>query len=237
MLLERAAGVGATAEQPMIDATAANSSFTTVLSNTRSEEWPWGLAGHNVRLVNGAISVYKNHRLHITAADPNVYNINTPVDSEIPALFSQFDAFGYIGGLPGWLLTTSASGTTMTQGTAAGPPGFLAVQIHLHATGQAQVTSTNDLALGVRPGELYWISCWAQINTGSSGQIGAVFQNTSGLDSFVSIADQVGIGLGVWTFVEGPVVVPASASFMQIGGQMTAAGDLFITDIRVRRAS
>jgi hypothetical protein len=238
MDLIREQGVGATAEQPMITVNpTGNSAFRVVLSDTRSEEWPWGLAGSNVRLVEGGITVYKNHQLHITATDPNVYNLNTPVDSELPPFSAQFDQFGYSGQLPGWQLITSASGSTMSQGTAAGPPGFLPVQIHLHATGQAQAVVANTLFLSVRPGELYWVSAWAQINTGASGSIGALFENTGGLDSFVNVADQVGIGLGVWTFVEGPVIVPAEASFMGVGGQMTAAGDLFITDIRVRRAS
>ena len=238
MTLLRELGVGATAEQPMINASAANPSFTTILSNTRSEEWPWGLASHNVRLVTGGISVYKNHRLHITGTDPNIYNINTPVDSLIAD--SIFDRFGYTSGLTGWNLATSASGTTMTQDTSlAGPPGFNANSIHLHSTGGAIASSAGGAAVQVRPGETYWVSGWAQIAAGASGNTQVGVDLMGGTPSFIPIADATSIGSGVWTFVEGPVAVPPGNgnAFMAIGMQCTGTADMFVTDLRVRRAS
>jgi hypothetical protein len=235
-IFRRETGVGANSTQPMISVSASSPTFNVVLCDTRSEEWAWGLtnAFGPVRLIEGGTAVYKNHRLHITANDPNVYNLNTPIDSILPGT-TGFDSYGYFSTLPGWFLATSANGTTLTQGTAAGPPGFNPSQVHLHATGQAMATS--NTAIEVRPGELYWMSAWAQIASGTTGQVGVNIGTTTSGIAFVPIADQTAIGLGVWTFVEGPIVVPAQGSLMEIGGQMTAPGDLLLTDVRVRRAS
>jgi hypothetical protein len=238
MTFKREANVGATSTQPMIDgrALANGSLFTVILDNTSSFEWAWGLTNvfGPVRLVEGCNSVYKNHRMNITANDPNVYNLNTPIDSIMPGT-TAFDSYGYFSTLPGWFLGTTANGTTLTQGTQPGPPGFNPSEVMLTATGQAKATS--NAAIEVRPGELYWMSAWAQISSGTTGEIGANFGTTTNNIAFVPIADQSSIGLGVWTFVEGPLLVPPQGSLMEIGGQMTAAGTLLMTDVRVRRAS
>lgn len=237
MLLEREEGAGATDMQAMINATAANASFTTVLSNTRSEEWPWSLVGNNIRLVVGGVSVYKNHRLHITATDPNIYNLNTPVDSMLTD--NIFDRLAYTAGLTGWELATSASGTTMSQAGLPGPPGYNPFEVHLHATGQAIASSSGGAAVQVRPGELYWISAWVQISSGATGNTQFGVDLFGGTPSFIPVADATSIGAGVWTFVEGPVAVPSgnSNTFMSIGLQCTGTADMFVTDVRVRRAS
>jgi hypothetical protein len=243
MKLEREANTGATAANPMIDgrALANGSVFTVILDNTTSEEWPWALVSGNVRLVEGCAVQYKNHRMNITGADPNFYNLDTPIDSILYGTSNNasggvIDTFGYVTPANGgWSLATSASGTTLTQSTVAGPPGFVNSQLHLHATGLA--TATLNANILVRPGELYWMSCWANITSGASAQIGANFANSSGLVSFVPIADAVGIGANNWTFVEGPIVVPAQATFMTIGARITVSGDLLFTDIRIRRAN
>jgi hypothetical protein len=244
MNFKRETAVGATSDQPMIDgrALANGSLFTVVLDDTSSFEWAWGLASRDVRLVEGCNAVYKNHRLNITQADANVYNIVTPVDSLIPAGsvagVPGFDAFGYAGEPleEGWVLIESVANTaTLTQGTNPGPPGFVASQVHLHTTAQASAVSNTGYQCF--PGELFWFSCWAQILSGSAGQVGAQFSNTSGPLAFTPVAGPAAIGTGVWTFIEGPVVAPPLATFIAIGGNITSSGDLLMTDLRIRRAN
>jgi hypothetical protein len=238
-LLQREAGAGAFGGVAMINATAAASTFTTILSNTSSKEWPWTLTGGTIRLVTGGISRYKNHRMNITSTDPNTYTLNTPIDSMLPD--GTLDRLGYTTGLTGWSLFTSASGTTMTQSTNAGPPGYNAFQIHLHATGQAIAAGFGGAAIQVHPGELFWVSAFAFIDAGSTGttQFGVEIATVnSGSTSFINVADATAIGAGAWVFVEGPVVIPASGGiqFMAPGMQCTGTADMFLTDVRVRRA-
>jgi hypothetical protein len=243
MVLRREAGAGATDNTPMIDASAAGA-FTIELNNTESFEWAWRLAQGNAQLVKpnaaGTTTVrYNKHRLNITASDPNVYVIESPIESMLSDV--SFDHLAYTSGLMGWQGTTSASGSSMSQDTTlAGPPGYSNFSVHVHATGQITATSAGGAAVQVHAGELYWASAWVQIASGASGntQFGALLQSiTGGGTVFLPIADVVSIGTGVWTFVQGPIAVPANFQFLSIGLQCTGTADMFITDARLRRAS
>lgn len=218
--------------------------FVTNLSDTESFEWPWRLAGANIRLVNcnaQSSARYKNHRLSITSGDPNVYVLNTnPTDSLLADL--AFDRLGYL--TTGWtLLNIFGGGTTMLATTGAGPAGYNAAQITLHATGNAEALSgiTTSLAnlqataLHVAPQDLYWLSAWVK-NATAAGALVVEFFNTAGASTGrVTVADSSSIPTGSWGFVEGPVSVPAGSAYACPGvfGNVT---DVQVTDLRIRRA-
>lgn len=238
----RAAGTGAYSSQPIVDSSA-NSSFRTLMSNTQSFEWRWSLIGGDVRLVKGGVSQYDNHALSITVADSNIYILKTlPTDSLLDG--SSFDRLGYT--TTGWTLTNDfGGGTTVTVTSVAGPTGYLAQQVTLHATGQSlmgpgdatSLATIKSSMLRVRPGELYWMAANCNISTGTTAQLQARFYDLTGaLVSDVAVADSGGIGTGSWKFVEGPLVVPATAAYMNpsVRGNVS---DVRATDLRIRRAS
>lgn len=248
MFFTRTAGVGAYSGSPLVDASAADAAFKVVLTNTQSYEWRWNLVGADVRLVSGGIAEYHNHRLSITAADPNIYVLNNqPIESLLDG--TGFDRLGYTVGAGGdgnWTLTNDfGGGTTMTNTTVAGPSGYLASQITLHATGQAvagpgdptSLATVQATMLHVRPDELYWVSAWCNISSGTTAQLQARFYDLTGaLVSDVAIADASSIGTATWTYLEGPIAVPATAAYMNPGVRGSAS-DIRVTDLRIRRAS
>lgn len=241
LLLERAAGLGATAMVPMIDSTAAPS-FNVLLQGTSSTEWPWNMQGQDIRLVAGGKPVYHGHRMNITAADGNWFTINTsPFDSLLPN--QSFDQYGYTTN--GWFLTTDfGAGTTMTATSNPGPTGYLAAQITLHATGQAVATNVNtsslstiqNTALHVKPGDLCWGDGWFDTAFGSAGSFIARGFNLSGaLVGDTTIADPVALGTGAWKFISAPFVVPAGVAYIGVGPKGIAS-DVQATNVRIRRA-
>jgi hypothetical protein len=243
----RPATLGSFDGSPLVNATAAGVPFTTLMMNTQSFEWAWKLVGGTARLVIGGSVVYKNHRLFISTAgsDQNVYTINSPGDSLLDGLGFGFDRLGYT--TTGWVLNlVSGGGSTFTNTTNAGPPGYLASQLTLHATGNfstARLTTTTNLAsiqgsaLRVEPNELYWVSCWLKISAGTDARLGCEFWTLAGaaLTSLYA-ADGTGIGNGVWRIVEGPINVPATAAYMSPSVYANTA-DVQITDMRIRRAN
>lgn len=240
----RNAGVGAFSGSVMCDATAANALFQVNLNGCIVSEWRWSLAGNNIRLVNGGVPNYRNVRMNITAADGNWYTINTgPTESMLPPL--QLDNLGYT--LTGWIFNLiGGGGSSLTNTTSAGPPGYLASQLTLVATGTAQAVTGDPTSLAtikatmqrVQPGELYWPSCWIKMNTGGTGaSLVANFYNLAGaLLGTVAVADISGIGTNVWTYVEGPLIPPALSAYMAVGVQGNVA-TVLLTDLRVRRAN
>ena len=253
MVLRRESGTGATDNTCMIDASAAGA-FRVELNNTSSFEWAWRLLEGNAQLVKPntagtTVAVYNHHRLTITASDPNVYVITSPQKSLLAD--TQVSHMGYA--TTGWFLgIPSAADGTLTVSSAAGPPGYLASQLKLNITADTEAAVTtldgNSLAgvqasaLHVRPGELYWVSGWLQLAAGPGVQLGASFSTLTAsapATPFVAVADQVSIGEGEWSFVQGPVVVPAGAAYMAIGIQTVnnAPATILFTDLRVTRAS
>lgn len=240
ILVEREPGIGATAMVSMVDATAAPN-FIVLLNGSSSKEWPWNLQGQDIRLVAGGKPVYHNHRMNITAADPNTFNINTsPFDSLLP---TSFDHLGYT--TTGWkLITDFGAGTTMTATANAGPAGYLAAQITLHATGAAVATNldaTNLAAiqgssLHVRPGERYWVEVQANTSAGAAGSVVARGYNLAGaLVSDTVIADPVAVGANAWKFISGPLVIPATVAYIGVGVKGSLS-DVQAADLRIRRA-
>ena len=247
----RAAGNGATDRTAMI--TSASAGFNVSLNNCTSFEWGWAMAGANVKLIVGAVANYNNHRLSITAADPNVYFINTPRVSILPEANAAVSTAGQPPGscdpmlytLNGWLIDViSGGGSTLTVTTNAGPTGYLATQATLHATGQSlafngdpsTLASLKTSALRVRPGETYWLSCWVNAS-GTNAALLAAFFNLAGASvSNQLVADSTSIGQSAWVFAEGPVVVPATCAYMLVGVQGVVT-DVQFTDIRLQRAN
>lgn len=240
LLLERTPGIGATAMVSMIDSTAAPN-FNVVLSDTQSKEWPWNLQGQDIRLVAGGKPVYRNHRMSITAADPNVFTLQTvPFDSLLP---TTFDHLGYT--TTGWkLILDSGAGTTMTATTNAGPTGYLAAQITLHATGSAVATNLDATSLAtiqntglhVRPGELYWVEGFFNTTSGTAGSVVARGYTLAGaLVGDTTIADPVAVGSGTWKFISGPLVIPATVAYIGVGAKGVLS-DIAEIDLRIRRA-
>lgn len=246
--VNRPAGTGAFDNNPMIDASAAGSPFEVLLSDTQSYEYRWTQVGANVQLVKlttGGSVRFRNHQMSMTAADPNLWMLNTgPIDSLLEV--AGFDPFGY--STTGWNLTTDfGSGMTMTATTNAGPTGYNANQITLAAPSTVQgiasfgnptsVTTLKSTALTVRPGELYWLSAWANITSGTGVHLGARFFTSAGaVVSDVVVADSGSIGSAVWSFVEGPLVVPATAAFM-CPCVLAISSTIEVTDMRLMRAS
>jgi len=242
-LIGRETGAGLSSAQPMIDSTAAPD-FQILLNDTTSSEWKWQLVFSNVRLVEGGQVRYHNHRMSITATDPNTYVLTT---NPTPSLLSdtQVDHLGYTA--TGWTLVVSfGAGTTLQNTTVAGPTGYLASQLSLVATGAATALSGNPTnistiqgsMLRVTPTDLFWVSAWIQIATGGSQAVlSANFYSLIGaLVSQVGIANQASIVTGVWTYVEGPATVPAGSAYMAIGISGTTSTVRF-TDVRVGRAN
>lgn len=223
--------------------------FSVVLQDCTSTEWGWALSGANCRLVapNPALTVcYKNHRMNITQADPNVYVLNTqPMDSMIPEL--TLDYLGYT--TTGWTLNINfGGGTTLAASTLAGPAykTYLAAQLTLTASGAATAQNGDPTSLTtikssmqrVRPGELYWISGWINQTSGTSSGLAAMFYSLTGsqvTQQLVSDVSALGAN-GTWTFIEGPITVPATAAYMAPAVYGSASVVAF-TDMRVRRAS
>lgn len=236
--LFRPAGTGATDRSAMI--TSASSAFEVELNNCASFEWGFVMAGANCKLIQGCVARYSNHRLSITAADSNVYLLNDPRVSLYPE--ATLDHLGYVATT--WVLETiSGAGTTLTNTTNAGPTGYLASQLTLHATNQARawsgdptsLTTLKATALRVRPGNVFWLSAWMQSN-GGSVQLLASFYTLAGVAvSTVSAADTTSIGSGAWVFAEGPIAAPATAAYM-IAGVQGIVSDVQFTDFRLQRA-
>lgn len=244
-VLERGAGTGATALVSMVDSTAAPN-FRVVFKQTSSKEWPWSLIGQDIRLVAGGKPVYHGHQMQITdgsaGGDSNIYTINTePFNSLLPD--SVFDRLGYT--TTGWKLTTDfGGGTTMTVTTNAGPTGYLASQITLHATGQAVATNVDATNLGsiqasalhVRPGEKYWVEVQADTTVGAAGSVIARGYNLAGaLVGDTVIADPVAVGSGAWKFISGPLLIPANVAYIGVGVKGVAS-DIGAIDLRIGRA-
>ena len=233
--------------------TTAYSPYIIELSDTSSFEYRWTCVGADVRLVKGTPTVagavtvrYRNHRMSMTASDPNIWVLNThPTDSMLDIV--SFDRIGYA--TTGWTLTSDAGGSnTLTATTNSGPPGYPAIEISLNASGAgAQAIGTygnpsslanlQTTALKVVPGELYWVGAWCDISTGSNGKLSARFFNASGTSlGDTVVADNGSIPAGYWKYIEGPLVVPASAAFMCLGA-FANTSVIEIADLRLKRAS
>lgn len=246
--LGRNPSTGSFSAAPMIDVSSAAAGFTVVLQDTTSSEWNWNLVGSTARLVNGGVVSYRNHRMQKTAAagfDNNYYVLNTnPTDSLIPDL--TLDHMGYT--TTGWInnIITGGGTNTLTNSTATAPGGgYLGSQLTLVASGTSRAQSGDPTSLTtikaamqrVRPNELYWLSAWVRITAGSNANLMCAFYSILGTDlGIVEAADGTAIGSNVWTFVEGPILTPASAAYMAIGVQANIATVEF-TDVRIRRAS
>lgn len=247
----RPAGTGATDRSPMVDGTA-SPTFSVELNDCDSFEWGFGMAGQNCKLIQGCVARYSNHRLSITAADSNVYRLNTPRVSLLPQAnaavstagqpLGAVDPLGYT--TDGWVLNAiSGSGTTLTNTTNTGPSGYLSSQLTLHATGQAfavngDSTSLSTLktsALRVRPSEVFWLSSWMNASGTNPNLVASFYDITGAAVSTTKVADTTGIGSGVWTFAEGPLPVPASSAYMLVGVEGIAT-DIQFTDFRLQRA-
>jgi hypothetical protein len=233
----------------------ATMAFETILSDTESYEWRYNLIGADVRLVEcaqpNAVVRYKNHRMNITGSDTNVYILNnTPTDSILDVV--DFDHIGYF--TTGWTLTQDfGGGTSLTATTNAGPLGYPSNQIQLLAPSGQQAIGTfgnpsslanlKATAIFVRPGDLYWVSAWCQMVTGTGGKLSARFFTTSGSavstgtggGADVYIADSGSITTS-WKLIEAPLVAPSTAAFMCVG-LFANNGTIALTDLRVRRAA
>jgi hypothetical protein len=239
----RAATLGSYSASPIVDATSAPPTFETYMCGTQSFEWRWNLVGGDARLVQGGRARFRNHRMSITASDPNVYVLDTHLGGSLLDT-AAFDALGYT--MRGWHLNVDyGAGTTLSNTALAGPSGYLASQLTLDATGgaAANIADTSSLAaiqsscIHVTPTDLYWISCWVNIIGGGNAKLTARFFNLSGtLLQEAVIADSGAISSGAWKFVEGPLSVPAGAAYMAPGITGIASRVAF-TDLRVRRAS
>lgn len=220
--------------------------FETFLANTKSFEWPWRLAAANNRLVNcnaNSIARYRNHRLNISSADPNIYLLNTNTTESLLDIIG-FDRLGYTTN--GWVLNNLfGSSTTMTATTNTGPSKYNAAQITLHATGNAEavygdptsLTTLKATAFRVAPGDLYWISAWCNNSAGTGGTLVVDFFNSAGTGtSRVVVADSSSIPANSWGFVEGPVAVPAASAYA-CPGVFGNVSDIQVTDLRFRRAN
>lgn len=248
----RSAGVGAYSAICMVDDSAAASTFRTVFNNTESFEWRWSLLGGNVRLTKSGIAVFNRHRLSITAADLSVYVLDNCANTNLLDGLS-FDRLGYT--TTGWnLFQDFGAGTTLTVSTATGPAGYLASQIQLAAPTTQQaigtygnpntVTLTNlkASALKVRPGELYWCSAWANNSAGTGGKLLMRFYTLTGtVVGDVNFADSGSIPAASWSFIEGPVTVPATAAYAVVGALCNGGGGItntiLVTDLQCRRAA
>lgn len=244
----RPAGVGAFDNNPIIDASAATGVLDILLSDTQSFEYRWTQISADVRLVKpGAQTTvrYKNHRMSMTAADANVYMLNTsPTDSILD--ITAFDRLGYTTN--GWKETPDFGGATaLTVTTNAGPAGYLASQLQLAApSGQQAIATYGDptslatlktSAIFVHPGDLYWVAAWCQAVSGTSAKLSARFFTITGTAvSDVAIADTGSIPTGSWKYIEGPLVVPATAAYMCLG-LFANASTILLTDLRLRRAA
>jgi hypothetical protein len=249
MFVLRPSGTGAFDNNVMIDCSDTTEPFEVLLNDTESYEYRWIQSGADVRIVKpgSATTVrYRNHRMNMTAADTNVYMLNTfPTDSMLEGV--GFDRLGYT--TTGWTLTQiTGSGSTMSATTNTGPTGYNAAQLTLTAASsyEAQATYGNpgsqaDLqgsALHVAPGELYWVSCWANLSTGSTGTVIADCYKASGSGvGATTLADSGSIPQGSWKFIEMPFVVPALTAYVCFGVRASTGGAIEITDLRVRRAS
>lgn len=235
----RPAGTGATDRSPMVDGTSAPA-FEVDLNNCASFEWGWQMAGANCKLVAGCAARYSNHRLNITAADPNVYLLNDPRISLLPE--ATLDHLGYT--TTGWILETiSGGGTTLANTTNVGPTGYLASQLTLHATGQARawfgdpstLASLKSTALRVKPGNTFWLGSQVKASGGTVQLLASFYDITGAAVSTVLAADATSIGAGAWVFAEGPIAAPSTAAYM-IAGMQGIVSDVQFTDLRVQRA-
>jgi hypothetical protein len=240
-VLGRPAGSGGSSSTSMIDCSA-NAAFEVILQNTQSFEWRWSLINGDVRLVKGGIPRYMNHRMSITASDPNVYILRSPSDSLLDGTI--VDRLGYT--VSGWHLTVDfGAGSGCVVSSNAGPSGYLASQLTLTSPGNAvaNIADTSSLstiqstAIHVAPKDLYWASCWVYLLAGSNARLTVRFFTLGGAYLVEQvIADSSSIAPATWAFVEGPVFVPASAAYMAPGvfGSTTTVQ---FTDLRIRRAN
>jgi hypothetical protein len=240
----REENVGASDNSPLIDCSGA-SNFDISFNNTKSSEWAWRQANGNASLVRrGGSTVvrYSNHRLSITAADKNIYILNSiPYENLLRA--DQFDHMGYT--TAGWTLTPASTGAVLSNTSSAGPPNYLPSQLTLKGSGPAVASSGNPTNLStlqhsmlrVRPGEVYWISAWIKVASGKRSAFIASFYTISGASILSDeIADQAYIGSNVWTFCEGPTAVPVDAAYMAVGVSLQSVAEVLFTDVTVRRA-
>lgn len=239
----RAASVGSRSPVPIVDARIAASTFEIFMCGTHSFEWRWSLVGGDSRLVQGGSVRYRNHRMSISAADPNVYVLNTgPTDSLLDG--TGFDRLGYTKA--GWYLNVDyGAGSKLLNSSVPGPAGYLSSQLSIVATGNAAACiadcSTLDSlranCIRISPRDLFWISCWMNVTAGGNGKLTARFFDLDG--KFVAetvVADSGAVFPGVWKFLEGPLAVPPSAAFMAPG--ITAnESTVSFTDLRLCRAS
>lgn len=235
---------GAYDESALINGTAAPT-FEIDLSDTASNEWRWGMNGgtDNVRLVSGCVVRYQNHRMSITASDPNIYILRTfPGDSLLDG--SSFDRLGYT--TSGWTTSVQSGSFIATVSGLAGPTGYQSAQLeagtgggygYLYSANVSTLANLQATAIRVAPRDLYWASAWIKNVSGGTVKFVASFFNLSGTQlTDQLICDQNYLTDGSWVYAEGPVPVPTAAAYMAIGiyvGANLAA----ITDLRVRRAN
>lgn len=228
----RAAGVGAYSGARFISDSTAAAGFKTTISGGNIVEWPFPLGA--------ARTEYRDINLTETAALGSIMLGNS---NENLLATKGADVMGYT--TTGWYLTTYyGGGTTMTV-AAAGPSSYLAKSLQLHATGEAQVTTTDETSaasiiatsLRVRPGELYRLSVQANRSAGTNARVIANFYTAAGVavGSAVPIIDAATMSLLSFSLVGGTLRVPANAAYMGIGVYNNVA-DIQITDIKLIRA-
>jgi hypothetical protein len=181
--------------------------------------------------------------MRITASDPNTYVIcNNPSDSMVPPL--TLDNLGYTS--MGWKLNMlSGRDATLLNTADEGPKGYLPSQLTLSTSGAAQalcgdptnLETLQSTCMRVRPGELYWASCWIKNSTATGVFLLAnMYTLTGTLLKTPRIADIGSIDTGSWSYVEGPLAVPETAAYLSFGVQANS-GAVLLTDLRIARAS
>lgn len=231
----RGAGVGAYSGAVFIDDTGVTSAFRTIIGGGGNIiEWKWPLGNYR--------TIYRDVLLTETAA---LGQRMLGGSNENLLVAKGVDYLCY--STSGWYLKTfSGPGTTMSI-AAAGPSGtgYLPLSLQLHATGEAQVTTTDETSastiiatsIKVRPTELYRISLYGNITVGTNARFVAGFYTAAGaiISPVVFIVDPGTFSAGSFSQVGGILRVPANAAYMGIGVYCTAS-DIQIADVRISRA-
>jgi hypothetical protein len=231
----RAAGVGGYSGAKFISDSTAAPGFKAVISGGNIVEWPYPLGG------------FRTECRDVTLTETAATGAKRIGRSEENLLATKgIDTLGYT--TTGWYLKTIFGGGTTMSIAAAGPAGYLASSLQLHATGDAQMTTTDETSAAtiigtsfrVRPSEIYRVTTLANLVGGGNSRVVANFYTAAGaVISTVPIIDAVTLSVGSFTEVGGFVRVPATAAYMGIGAYNSASGtavDVQISDIKLMRA-
>jgi hypothetical protein len=236
--ISRPAGVGVYDSTAMINATAASSSNEIYLDNCDIVEWRWSNSDPTSELIEGGTPFYQNTRLNITAADTNIYHIdnlreNLLVSRGVNQLGSTLTGWYSNGSSPTFVVSSTAptNYSTSLSLTSTGVASGLTID----TTSASTIKSTGFF---VRKGELYSVQCWIKNGTsGASSSLVAAFYNSTGtfISTFTIASSSEFIGTS-WSRVYVPLVVPANACFMGVGGTVNNC-TMYFTDLNLFRAS